>query len=366
MRRSPRSGTVTLTNIKTVTDRKGRVRHYLQVRGKPLVRLPDAPMDSPDFLAAWSAAMKQAKGVDPRPVSGSIALLCAAFLKSPAFRQHSISYQGVLRRHVNAIREKLGKALARDLEPRHITINMADLTPSVARARLKAWRAMALYGMETGVLSADPTEGVKRPAAAKGTGHPAWTRDEVEAFRVRWPIGTVQRAIFEALFWTGCRISDAVQIGPGMVNRDGVLAYRQRKTGGMAYVPWTCALPDYADPRDRDLALAALAPLAGHMTFLATKQGRARSGKSIGNDLSAAARKAGVMKSAHGLRKARATVNAEGGATAHQIGAWTGHESLSEVEHYTRAVDRMRAVIGAERDGNDGTRPVPVGKFAEK
>jgi integrase/recombinase XerD len=365
MRRSPRPGTVTLTNIKPVIDRKGKVRRYLNVKGHKLIPLPDAPMDSPDFLAAWSAAMKQAKGFDPRPVTGSIALLCAAFLKSSAFRQHSTGYQSVLRRHVNGIRDKLGKALARDLQPKHVTATMAGLTPSVARARLKAWRAMALHGVETGVLTSDPTEGVKRPAAAKGAGHPAWSRNEIEAFRARWPLGTVQRAIFEALFWTGCRISDAVLIGPGMVNRDGVLAYRQQKTGGMAYVPWTCALPDYVDARDRDLVLAALAPLAGHMTFLATKQGRARSGKSIGNDLAAAARKAGVMKSAHGLRKARATVNAEGGATAHQIGAWTGHESLSEVEHYTRAVDRMRAVIGTERDGNVGNQPVPVGKHAE-
>lgn len=366
MRRSPRTGTVTLTNIKTVLDRKGRARHYLQVKGQKLIPLPDAPMDSPDFLAAWSAAMKRAKGVDPRPVTGSIALMCAAFLRSPAFRQHSTSYQGVLRRHVNAIREKLGKALARDLQPKHVTATMADLTPSVARARLKAWRAMALHGLEIGVLTSDPTDGVKRPAATKGDGHPAWTREDVEAFRARWPIGMVQRAIFELLFYTGCRISDAVQIGPGMVNRDGVLAYRQQKTKVMAYVPWTCALPEYVDANDRDLMLAALAPLTGHMTFLATRQGRPRSGKSIGNDLAAAARKAGVLKSAHGLRKARATVNAEGGATAHQIGAWTGHESLSEVEHYTRAVDRMRAVIGTERDGNVGIHSVPVGKHAEK
>jgi integrase/recombinase XerD len=101
------------------------------------------------------------------------------------------------------------------------------------------------------------------------------------------------------------------------------------------------------------------------MTFLATRQGRARSAKSIGNDLAATARKAEVEKSAHGLRKACAKMNAEGGATAHQIGAWTGHESLSEVEHYTRAVDRMRAVMGTERDKNVGKPSVRVRKPLE-
>ena len=55
---------------------------------------------------------------------------------------------------------------------------------------------------------------------------------------------------------------------------------------------------------------------------------------------------AGVRKTAHGLRKTRATVLAEGGATASQIAAWTGHKTLTEVEHYTREYDRMKAVMG--------------------
>jgi integrase/recombinase XerD len=112
---------------------------------------------------------------------------------------------------------------------------MSDLTPSVARARLKAWRAICRYGVDLGTLLVDPSETVKRPAQAKSDGHPSCARTEIKAFRTRWLIGTVHCAIFEALFHIGCRISDAVQIGPGMVNRDGVLAYRQKKTGGMAY-----------------------------------------------------------------------------------------------------------------------------------
>jgi integrase/recombinase XerD len=366
MRRCIRGSTVTLKNVKTVTDRKGIARHYLRVKGQKLIPLPSLPMDSPDFLAAYAAAMKQAKGVSPRPGAGTIAALCTSFLLSQDFRRMSVSYQAVLRRHVCAIEARGGAALARDLRPRHITIDLAALAPAVARSRLKAWRAMARHGLATGALEADPTEGVKKPAQAKTEGHPAWTRDEIEAFRDRWPVGTVQRALFELHFWTGCRISDGVRIGPGMVTRDGVLAYRQQKTGGMAYVPWTCALPDYVDQRDRDLMLAAIAPLAGHMTFLATQEGRPRSAKAIGNDIASAARKAGVQKSAHGLRKARATVNAEGGATAHQIGAWTGHESLAEVAHYTRSVDRMRAVMGTEQVQNVGNQKTQSGKRSKK
>jgi integrase len=166
------------------------------------------------------------------------------------------------------------------------------------------------------------------------------------SLRDRWPIGTTQRAIFELLHWTGARISDAVRLGPGMVRKEGVLVFRQQKTGEPANVPWTCTLPAYVDAADRDLMLAAISHLAGQMTFLATRHDRTRSGKSIGGDVSAAAKLAGVRKTAHGLRKTRATVLAEGGATASQIAAWTGHKTLAEVEHYTREYDRMRAVMG--------------------
>lgn len=355
---------MTLTNIKAVTDRKGRVRRYLQVKGQKLVPLPDAPVDSPDFLAAWAAAMKAAKGYTPRPGAGTIAALCTSFLTSHSFRQHSASYQGILRRHCMAIEGRAGAAYAKDLQARHITADMAALASSVALARLKTWRAICKHAIATGALLVDPTSGIKRPTPARNAGHEVWTAADVTAFRARWPISTTQRAIFEVLHWTGARIGDAVNLGPGMVRKNGVLVYRQQKTGADAFVPWTCALPNHADAADRDMMLQAIAHLAGQMTFLATKEGVTRSGKSIGGDLAAAARKAGIAKSAHGLRKTRATALAQGGATASQIAAWTGHKTLAEVEHYTREYDRMRAVMGTERDGNIGNQHDPVGKHS--
>ncbi|WP_256470148.1 tyrosine-type recombinase/integrase [Bradyrhizobium sp. 157] len=46
--------------------------------------------------------------------------------------------------------------------------------------------------------------------------------------------------------------------------------------------------------------------------------------------------------SAHDLRKAAPARLAERGATAHEIMAITGHQSLEEVERYTRAAQRRR------------------------
>ncbi|MGD9918007.1 MAG: tyrosine-type recombinase/integrase [Paenirhodobacter sp.] len=98
---------------------------------------------------------------------------------------------------------------------------------------------------------------------------------------------------------------------------------------------------------------AALLCLEGHMTFLATHGGRTRSHKALGTLISDAAREAKITgRSAHGLRKSRAMQLAEAGATTHQIAAWTGHQSLSEVQHYTEAADRRRAVRGTEQVRN--------------
>jgi integrase/recombinase XerD len=93
-----------------------------------------------------------------------------------------------------------------------------------------------------------------------------------------------------------------------------------------------------------------------HLTFLATAYGKTRSAKSIGGVISKAARAAGIKKSARRLRKYRATQLAHAGATPHQIGAWTGHESLREIEHYTKSMDRRAAVMGTDAERESGKK----------
>jgi integrase len=44
----------------------------------------------------------------------------------------------------------------------------------------------------------------------------------------------------------------------------------------------------------------------------------------------------------HGLRKAMLRRLAEAGATEKQIAAWSGHETLREIERYTQAADQKR------------------------
>lgn len=335
---------VRLKGLMTVR-RGGKVYHYLRHRGQPLVALPSLPTHHPDFLAAYAAAARHGPSSRSKAVTGSMAALLEAASSSDTFLAFKPGYRALLRRHFDGIRQSFGALPAAGVRERHIKADISQSTDPVARH--KAWRFIGSWGKEATLLAEDPAEGVKGPKRKETAGHPPWTADEIDAYRARWPIGTVARAAMELLFFTGARISDGVQIGPQHVDRDGVLTFIQQKTGEPAHVPWSCPLPKYGRTMEADRAMMrdSLAPLAGHLTFLPAR-GKRRSEKALGTLIQKAAEKADVPKSAHGLRKARAVALAEAGATTHQIAAWTGHKSLKEVEHYTLAASRKKAVMG--------------------
>jgi integrase len=345
---------VTLVGVIERRNADGTLRRYLRRKGARLIPLPgNVPMDSDAFLAAYGAAVAMVPRTQDKGKPGSIAHLVASALRSERVKVWSPVWRAKMRRHLDAIRDAHGSLMARGAQERHIQADVDAATDSPAR--LKAWRFLMAHGKRIGLLDRDPATGA-RVERRQTDGHLPWTTAEIAAYRARWPCGTVPRAAMELLFWTGCRVSDVVLIGPGHVGRDGVLAFRQRKTGGMAYVPWTCAMPPFADLEDLAHLRAALAAMpGGHMTFLATAKGRTRSHKALGHQISASCAAAGFDKSAHGLRKSRLASLADRGATTQQIMSWGGHASMSEVEHYTRSAARRTAVIGTEQVQNSGT-----------
>ena len=350
-----RGKTVKLIGVYTVRKPSGATFTYYRRKGHPLVRLPDLPHDDPAFLKAYAEAKEAAAPV--QVAKGSMTALIAACVASTTFLRQSEGYRAILRRHFDALKIGYGQLPYSGVRDNHIA---ADVRKSTAPDhRMKAWRFLLSFAVSENLLPSDPSHGVKPPKREKTDGHPPWTADEIAAYRDRWSIETVPRRAFELLHWTGSRISDAVMIGPGMIDGKGVLTYRQKKTGDMAYVPWTCPLPTHAmgAEKDRQALHEALSHAERHMTFLATQNGRTRSSKALGTLIREAARECEVEKSAHGLRKARAKYLAESGATTHQIASWTGHATLKEVEEYTRAADRYRAAIGTEKEPQVKTSP---------
>ena len=124
-----------------------------------------------------------------------------------------------------------------DLRPHHIEQDIEPLTPAVSRSRMKAWRKLCAFWRAKGVTQNDLSAGLKSKPVPRTEGHKEWSQADVDRFRAHWPIGTPQRLAMELLQWTGARISDAVKLGPGMVQPDGVLRFAQTKTKSEASVP---------------------------------------------------------------------------------------------------------------------------------
>lgn len=90
------------------------------------------------------------------------------------------------------------------------------------------------------------------------------------------------------------------------------------------------------------------ASLCGDMTFLLNDLGRPFTDAGFGNKFRDWCDQADLPEcSAHGLRKAGATVAANNGATAHQLMAIFGWDTLKEAEKYTAKADQQRLAQAA-------------------
>jgi integrase len=134
-------------------------------------------------------------------------------------------------------------------------------------------------------------------------------------------------------------------VGPQHI-RDGVLHVTQQKTGGALQLPIRLELQD----------IIAATPCAD-LTFLVSATGGPYSPNGFAEQFRRWCDEAGLPKDCkvHGLRGTCATRLAYNGATPHEIQAWTGHKSLSQVQHYTRAADQLVLARKAiERNDNNG------------
>jgi integrase len=310
--------------------------------------MPDRPKGHPEFLAAWIAATGATKPLDRRPTAGTVGALVVAFLASAAYQNLAPSTRGYMRRGLEHIRLVWGEGRANTLDTRVIMADLSKLKPHPANNRLRAWKALCRWGFqEAALLEFDPAAPIVKRVGAKSTGHTPWTREDVAAFRDRWPHDTPQRMAFELIHRTAASIVDACNVGPGMV-RDGWLRYTRQKSGSAAVCPMTAATSPAWFEHDDHLAMCVSAQ-PRHMTYLVTADGAPRSVKAASQWFAAACREAGLKgKTAHGLRKHRAAVFQENGAAADKRMAILGHETASEARRYSASADLVKTVSGTD------------------
>ena len=326
-------------------DRHGNIRLYVRVPGRTKTRIR-ARFGTDEFVAAYNAAVsdhvsgpRQSREAKP----GSFRHLCVLYYVSPVFKGFDKATQSWRRRALDAICEKHADKPVALLTPRHVRMlrdERAD-QPGAANQRLKALKALFAWACEEKpeIAPQNPTWGVRKIKYAT-EGHHSWTADEVEQYRSRHPIGSKARLALELLLYTGGRREDAVRLGPQHV-RDGRVRFTHAKNEHRH--------PIQVDiPLHPELATTIAATRSGHLTFLITAYGKPFTSAGFGNAMRDWCDQTNLHHcSAHGLRKACATALAEAGATTHEIASVTGHQSLEEVERYTRAARKQKLADAA-------------------
>jgi integrase len=347
-----------LKHLKTITKLNGTTYTYYAKPGFKLVPLPRLPENHPDFVMAYSAAAQSAPKTPSvrEPKEGTIGALVVSYKRSAAFRGLRKSTQDMRRRILDKIADVWRDGIVVDLAPRHINADIAALTPHAANNRLKVWRALMKHTVSIGMIETNPARDVERHRTSGG-GHHCWSDDEIALYRAHHQTGTKARLAFELALWTGARRGDLVLMGRQHLS-GGSLTYTSQKTVVDVCIP---VLPEFRAEMDQ--------MPRNQMLFLETVRGKPHSDKAFGAWFSSRCREAGLPAhcSVHGLRKARARIMAETGKTTHAIAAWGGWRTLSEVAHYTEAVNRRKLThAGIEQERNSGNSVEPVSKNAEK
>lgn len=209
--------------------------------------------------------------------------------------------------------------------------------PRMAQTYLSVMRALFAFAKDSGLIKIDPTEGVKA-RQHETDGYHTWTLDEVALYQGRHPTGTQARLALDIMLYTGLRRSDAIRFGRQHI-KNGAMNIRAGKNHAEITIP---ILPP--------LARSIEATDTGDMVFLKNARGEPWKNISFGYWFRKRCDEAGLTHcTAHGLRKAGATMAANNGASTFELTAMFGWSSVKMAEIYTRKADRVRL---AERAAN--------------
>lgn len=176
----------------------------------------------------------------------------------------------------------------------------------------------------------------------------------IEQYEKRWPVGTKQRLVFDVYLYVGLRRGDAARLGKQHIRRGVVHLMTEKSQGTMPiYVPVHPALAT---------SIKACPSLG--LAIIAKGDGTNYTKEALGNFFREAVEAAGIPitkkgskekgYSAHGLRKASATIAAESGASESELNAMFGWSGFEMAQLYTKKADRKRL---AARAMEKWTRP---------
>jgi len=328
-------------------DRHGNLRLYVRRYGRR-IRLR-VTRDDPAFLDAYQKALTMLaelpNAAEPPSdtagkkiaVRGSLGWLASLYFGSDEFKNLK---SGPTRRAVieDCLRETVREGstdLMADCPLSYVTPakikRLRDLKkglPGAANNRRKYLSAMFGWAVEERHMTHNPVRDVRRVKYVRKGFH-TWLLSEVCKFAERHPIGAKPFLALCLLLFTGMRTGDMIRLGPQHVHGDWI-TFVPRKTRHIRN-------EESAKPLLPPLVAAIKAGPIGKNSFLETQYGRRFSDKGIGNAMRQWCDQAGLPHcTAHGLRKAGATILAEFGATDQQLMAVFDWTTSAQAKVYTR------------------------------
>lgn len=327
-------------------NRHGTWCWYFRKDNGPRIRITE-PFGSPGFRAAYEAALSGAPVEQASPArTGSVAWLVAKYKLSGKFLSAAESTQYFRGNFLRQMVDKVGEKPYSQITKKVIQNSMESRsgTPHHANNMLVAISQMFEWALDNDYVKENPCAEVKPFPTPQSDGHHTWTVEEVEQYRAHHKVGTRARLALDLLLFTGLRRSDIIKVGKQHV-REGLLTFRTRKTKAVVYIPIFPELRASIDATD-----------TGDLAFITAERGRPFSSPgAFGARFRIWCGEAGLNEecTAHGVRKAGATIAANLGATAQELMAMYGWSRISMAEAYTRAADKTKlARAAAERIAN--------------
>ena len=316
-------------------DRHGKERFYFRKRQAQRIPLR-GPLGSPEFWEDYTNAMNgvtEVKKTFKRAQPESMRWLVEQYYQSSAFKEIGDGYRRTRRGILDKFCEEHGHKRYAKLEVQHLK-KMRDKLfdrPGTANNLIKALRQVFKHAVGYGYLNSNPAANVEKLKSRNPDGFHAWTLDEIAQFESTYAIGTKARLAFAILLYTGQRRSDIVKMGRQHV-KDGWMTVIQQKTKKRIEIPVLDKLQSIID-----------ASQPGDLTYLVTEYGKPFTGNGFGNWFRDICDEAGLPQcSAHGVRKAAAAHLADIGCTIHEIMSITGHDTVSEVQRYTKSAQQKQ------------------------
>ncbi|MET4802514.1 tyrosine-type recombinase/integrase [Bradyrhizobium sp. LB11.1] len=225
--------------------------------------------------------------------------------------------------------------------------------PGARTNRRKHLSALCAWGVENNHLPSNPVRDIKSGRAEATDGYYTWQIPDVQQF-LAFHSGAARRSrkarlALGLLLFSGSRRQDMVTLG------------KQHCRGSVPdqIGDWISYVPKKTIKKRRTMVQKPLLPvlkkiiteswdILGAMTFLITEQGKPFTAAGFGNWFRDRCDEADLQQcTAHGLKKAGATIAAENRATVHELMAMFDWSSPRMAEVYTRKAEQKRLAGGA-------------------